>query len=105
MISDEYSVILQSNTKRRELKKVISSKHQDMKNRIVVAALAAAFLCLGTASFAQTPKNVKYTFTEASDLTLIGKLFPDTPNPYHRVDTVKYKGFTKSENLQVRQSS
>ena len=55
MISDEYSVILQSNTKRRELKQVISSKHQDMKNRIVVAALSAAFLCLGTVSFAQTP--------------------------------------------------
>ena len=40
-------------------------------------------------------------YTEASDLTLIGKII-DTPNPYHRVDTVKYKGFTKSENRQVR---
>ena len=40
-------------------------------------------------------------FTEASDLTLVGKII-DTPNPYHRVDTVKYKGFTKGENLQVR---
>ena len=40
-------------------------------------------------------------YTEASDLTLIGKII-DTPNPYHRVDTVKYKGFTKAENLQVR---
>ena len=40
-------------------------------------------------------------YTEASDLTLIGKIL-DTPNPYHRVDTVRYKGFTKSENLQVR---
>lgn len=40
-------------------------------------------------------------FTEASTLTLVGKLMP-TPNPYHRVDTVKYKGFTSGENLQVR---
>ena len=40
-------------------------------------------------------------YTEASDLTLIGKII-DTPNPYHRVDTVRYKGFTKAENLQVR---
>ena len=40
-------------------------------------------------------------YTEASDLTLIGKIIV-TPNPYHRVDTVKYKGFTKAENLQVR---
>ena len=42
--------------------------------------------------------------TEASDLTMIGKILP-TPNPYHRVDTVKYKGFTKSENTQVRCSA
>lgn len=76
-----------------------------MKNRIAASALALALFCVGTWSFAQTPKDVKYKFTEASDLTLIGKLFPDTPNPYHRVDTVKYKGFTKSENLQVRESS
>lgn len=44
-------------------------------------------------------------YTEASRLTLTGKLFYDTPNPYHRVDTVKYKGFTEEENLQVRMSS
>lgn len=46
-----------------------------------------------------------FRYTEASDLTLVGKLFPDTPNPYHRVDTMKYKGFTKAENRQVRESS
>ena len=40
-------------------------------------------------------------YSEASDLTLIGKII-GTPNPYHRVDTVRYKGFTKAENLQVR---
>lgn len=44
-------------------------------------------------------------FTKASDLTLTGKLFYDIPNPYHRVDTVKFKGFTKGENQQVRTSS
>lgn len=77
-----------------------------MKNHIMKAALTAMLVCLASMSQAQqTPKNVKYTFTEASDLTLIGKLFPDTPNPYHRIDTVKYKGFTKSENQQVRESS
>ena len=53
-------------------------------------------------AIAQTPKDVKYVFTEASDLNLIGKIHEDTPNPYHRVDTVKYKGFTKAENRQVR---
>lgn len=52
-------------------------------------------------AFAQTPKNVKYVFTEASDLNIIGKII-DTPHPYHRVDTVKYKGFTSGENYMVR---
>ena len=41
-------------------------------------------------------------FTDATALTLTGKLFYDTPNPYHRVDTVRFKGFTESENIQVR---
>ena len=52
-----------------------------------------------------TPKNAKYVYTEASELNLIGKILDNTPNPYHRVDTVKYKGFTKGENLQVRCSA
>ncbi len=54
---------------------------------------------------AQTPKDVKYTFTEAADLTLIGRLFTDNPIPYHRVDTTRFKGFTASENFQVRQGA
>lgn len=72
---------------------------------IIAAATAALFLAFSQPAGAQTPKDVKYVFTEASDLTLTGKLFPDTPNPYHRIDTVKHKGFTKRENEQVRQSS
>ncbi|MBQ7989032.1 MAG: SGNH/GDSL hydrolase family protein [Bacteroidaceae bacterium] len=54
---------------------------------------------------AQTPKDVKYTFTEAADLTLIGRLFSDNPIPYHRVDTSRFHGFTSGENFQVRQSA
>ncbi len=69
-----------------------------MKKIAVLAVLSA--LCLGV--YAQTPKDVKYVFTEASSLNLIGKIQEGTPNPYHRVDTVKYKGFTKGENTQVR---
>ena len=69
-----------------------------MKRLLTILALAAVAVSLS----AQTPKNVKYVFTEASDLNLIGKIHKETPNPYHRVDTVKYKGFTKSENFQVR---
>lgn len=52
-----------------------------------------------------TPKGTSYSFTEASDIGLCGKMFYDTPNPYHRVDTVKYKGLTKGENFQARCSA
>ena len=62
----------------------------DMKR---IIATIAFILTVATLS-AQTPKNVKYVFTEASDLNLIGKIHENTPNPYHRVDTAKYKGFT-----------
>ena len=72
-----------------------------MKKSLLLLMLLLGAQVLG----AQTPANVKCYYTEASDLTLTGKLFPDTPCPYHRVDTVKYKGFTKKENLQVRESS
>ena len=69
-----------------------------MKRLILLFAAVAITL----SALAQTPKGVKYVFTEASDLNLIGKIHDNTPNPYHRVDTVKYKGFTKNENRQVR---
>lgn len=69
-----------------------------MKRLILLFAAVAITL----SALAQTPKDVKYVFTEASDLNLIGKIHKETPNPYHRVDTVKYKGFTKGENRQVR---
>ena len=46
-----------------------------------------------------------YVYHEASEFTLTGKLFPGTPNPYHRVDTASFHGFTRGENFQVRSSS
>lgn len=46
-----------------------------------------------------------YKYVEASKLTLCGKILKNTPNPYHRVDTSAYRGFTDSENAQVRMSS
>ncbi len=39
---------------------------------------------------------------EASTLNLIGRPFELTPNPYHRVDTLVYKGFNRVENQQLR---
>jgi len=62
-------------------------------------------MAVGTLLAAQTAKDVRYVFTEASDLNLIGKIIEGTSNPYHRVDTTVYKGFTKSENTQVRCSA
>ena len=76
---------------------------QYQKNMKKILILAAVLMSIS--AMAQTPKNVKYEFTEASELNLIGKILPDTPNPYHRVDTCKYKGFTKGENEQVRCSA
>ncbi len=68
--------------------------------------LYSLFILIGLAPclLAQTSANVELVYTEASTLTLTGKLI-DTPNPYHRVDTVKFKGFTRGENIQVRNSS
>ena len=61
----------------------------------------AILLLAAGAAFAQDGLR----FTEASDLTLVGKLMTDTPNPYHRVDTMRFKGFSRGENAQVRMSS
>ena len=65
----------------------------------IIAIILGTFLAIFSVSAQE------FRYTEASDLTLVGKLFPDTPNPYHRIDTVKYKGFTKNENRQVRESA
>jgi len=56
-----------------------------------------AILLIASASMAET----KWKRVEASTMTLVGKAF-NTPNPYHRVDTVVYKGFTPGENFQCR---
>ena len=64
------------------------------------AFIVAAFSC-GNAP-AQTPRDARFEFKDAGRLTIVGKLMPGTPNPFHRVDTVRFKGFTKGENVQVR---
>lgn len=58
-----------------------------------------------TGGFTASGQSPLYSYTEASNLTLVGKLFPDTPNPYHRVDTARFKGLTRRENTLVRMSS
>ena len=47
----------------------------------------------------------EFRYTEATDLTILGKMFPATPNPYHRLDTARYKGLTKAETSRVLESA
>ena len=47
-----------------------------MKNSLLLLTISAATILSGTSIFGQTPKGVKYTYTEASDLTITGKLMP-----------------------------
>ena len=48
-----------------------------------------------------TSSKLMFSYTEAADLGLIGKMFNDTPNPYHRIDTARYKGMTDGERFQA----
>lgn len=48
--------------------------------------------------------SAQVRFVDATELTLIGKAMP-TSQPYHRIDTAVYKGFTPTENQQVRCSA
>ena len=43
-----------------------------------------------------------FVYREASDLTLVGRLYSDNSNLYHRIDTAVHRGFSKMENFQVR---
>lgn len=71
-----------------------------MKRTVIF--LIAAMLTYAAACPDASAQGKKYHYTEASELNLIGKILENTPNPYHRVDTCRYKGFTSGENTQVR---
>ncbi len=62
--------------------------------------LLLSFIIVLVASISLGAQEIK--FIEASELNLIGKPFPGTPNPYHRIDTMVFKGFNTTENRQVR---
>ena len=66
--------------------------------------LITIFLCIfaSAAIFAQHPE---LTFTEATELTIVGKVFPDTPNPYERMDFTKYGGWEKKDINLLEMSS
>lgn len=71
-----------------------------MRFSFVVAAILAVFVSLSANAQKSSTKYV-----EAAELTLVGNLFPDTPNPYHRLDTAKYKGLEPGDYLNATQSS
>lgn len=73
-----------------------------MKRSSLLGILASA-LILALPLRASAQENVKYV--EAADLTLVGKLFPDTPHPYHRLDTARFKGFVEKDLITIVQSS
>lgn len=58
---------------------------------IIIAALCVLPLC------AQTEQSVEYKYIDATKLTIVGKVFNDTPQPFHRLDTEKFKGFNEKE--------
>lgn len=71
-----------------------------MKLKLIISLILS---WLSVQALAQSGDSV-YDYTEASDLNLIGKII-DTDNPYHRVDTCTYKGFTPAEANQVISSA
>ncbi len=70
--------------------------HMARKVMLVLLALVMASSAL---------MGQEYNYVEASALTLTGKVFPDTPNPYHRIDTARFHGFTTQELSLVAESA
>ena len=63
----------------------------------ILAIAVSLLLC--QAIFAQ-----EYRYTDAQQLTVVSKLLK-TSNPYHRIETRNYEGFTAGEVIQCRQSA
>lgn len=74
-------------------------------NRIIGILVSFCLALVVVPGRAQRQEEAGCRYVSAAELTITGKLFPDTPNPFHRVDTVQFKGFTPAENIQVRESS
>ena len=64
-----------------------------MVERISLRIILTVSCLLGAISL----QGQEYRYVEATELTVTGKVFPDTPNPYHRMDTARYHGFTPGE--------
>lgn len=71
-----------------------------MKSRLFIA-----FLFINVLLSEAIAQNKEYNFVDASELTLVGRLFDDVPMIYHRVDTARFGGLTARESQLVMQSS
>ena len=72
--------------------------------RKVILFYAAMFLSLFV-SYAQKETEIEYDYVDATKLTVVGKVFNDTPEPFHRLDTEKFKGFNEKEKTLMTYSS
>ena len=70
------------------------------RSLFILAALLIAF-----AASAQDESSVNYKYVDAAKLTVVGKVFNDTPEPFHRLDTEKYTGFNEKEETLMKYSS
>ena len=64
-----------------------------------ILSILTTFCLCASVAFAQ-----EYRYTDAQQLTVVGKLL-ETQNPYHRIDSKKYEGFTSAEATQCCQSA
>lgn len=72
-----------------------------MMKKLILAFAAALLFPL----FSMAAEQVDYRYTEATQLTIVGKLYPDTPNPYYRLDLDRFTGFTEKEIERIKMSS
>ena len=73
--------------------------------RLTMKKVLLFLILLAISAINTVAKTDNIQWVEASSLNIIGKIFNDTPNPYHRVDTCKFKGWSQWQNYQVRCSA
>ena len=74
-----------------------------MMKRLLLILLFAILLIPAFAQDQFGPSD--FVWTEASDLTITGKVFPDTPQPYQRMDFDRFKGWTEKDVARLEMSA
>ena len=62
--------------------------------RFMILFVAMAY---AVAAYSQENPSIEYKYVDATKLTVVGKVFNDTPEPFHRLDTEKFQGFNDKE--------